>query len=52
MKAIIYLRKSTDREDKQVQSLEAQQKWCREYCEMHGFDVVKEISESKSAKQP
>jgi len=51
-KAIIYARKSTDREDKQIQSLEAQLNWCRDYAKSNNFEIVEEIIESKSAKQP
>jgi hypothetical protein len=52
MKAIIYCRKSTESEERQVQSLEAQQNWCREYANTNSFEVVEEIIESKSAKEP
>ena len=51
-KAIIYARKSTDREDKQIQSLEAQLNWCRDYAQSNNFEIIEEIIESKSAKQP
>jgi len=50
MKAIIYYRKSTDRDDKQANSLEHQLGNCRKTAESLGLDVVKEIGESKSAK--
>lgn len=52
MKSIIYCRKSTESEERQVQSLEAQLDWCREYCQSRGFEAVEEIIESKSAKNP
>ncbi len=52
MKAIIYCRKSTESEERQVQSLEAQENWCDEYAKSHNFFVVEKILESKSAKQP
>jgi DNA invertase Pin-like site-specific DNA recombinase len=50
MKAIIYYRKSTDRDDKQANSLEHQLGNCRKIAESNGFDVLKEIGESRSAK--
>ena len=52
MKAIIYCRKSTESEEKQVQSIEAQLDWCRNYAKNLNFEVVEEITEEKSAKQP
>ncbi len=52
MRAIVYCRKSTESEERQVQSLEAQENWCDEYVSQHGFEVVEKITESKSAKQP
>ncbi len=52
MKAIIYCRKSTDREDRQVQSLDDQIAWCRETAKSLGYEVVEEISEAISAKTP
>lgn len=50
MKAIIYYRKSTDRDDKQANSLEHQLANCRRIASVNGFDVIEEIGESKSAK--
>lgn len=50
MKAIIYYRKSTDREDKQANSLEHQLENCRKTVERYSLKVTKEIGESKSAK--
>lgn len=52
MKAIIYCRKSTDREDKQVQSLDDQLAWCRETAKTLGYEVIEEITEAISAKTP
>ena len=51
MKAVIYCRKSTDQEDKQIQSLEAQLIWTREYCNNNNLEIIEIIQESKSAKQ-
>lgn len=50
MKAIIYYRKSTDRDDKQANSLEHQLANCKRIASVNGFDVFEEIGESKSAK--
>lgn len=46
MKAIIYTRKSTDRKDTQVQSLDDQLKWCEDTAKSLGYEVVETISES------
>jgi len=50
MKAIIYYRKSTDRDDKQANSLEHQLENCRKTARSNSFEIVKEIGESRSAK--
>lgn len=50
MKAVIYYRKSTDRDDKQANSLEHQLANCKRIASVNGFDVLEEIGESKSAK--
>lgn len=52
MRAIIYCRKSTDRDDMQVQSIDTQLNWCLDYCKEQKFTIVETILESKSAKQP
>jgi site-specific DNA recombinase len=51
MKYIIYTRKSTDSEDKQVQSLESQLKELRSLAQKFNIEVVAEYSESQSAKK-
>jgi len=43
MKTIIYYRKSTDRDDKQANSLEHQLNNCRNTAERYGLEVFKEI---------
>lgn len=50
MKAIIYYRKSTDRDDKQANSLEHQLDNCRSVARRNLLDIYKEIGESRSAK--
>lgn len=49
----LYARKSTDTEDKQVQSLDDQVKYMREIAEQQGLHIIGDpIYESKSAKRP
>lgn len=50
MKAIIYYRKSTDRDDKQANSLEHQLANCKKVADMNALEVIEEIWESRSAK--
>jgi len=48
----IYCRKSQEDEDRQVLSLEAQEKECREYAAKNGIKIRKLLLESFSAKSP
>lgn len=50
MKAIIYYRKSTDRDDKQANSLEHQLGNCRNTAERLWLEICEEFWESRSAK--
>ena len=50
MKYIIYCRKSTDTDDKQVQSLDSQETELSRLAEAHGLEVVQILRESMSAK--
>ena len=52
MRYFIYARKSTDDEDRQVLSIEAQLKEVREYAQRENLVVIKEIVEAKTAKKP
>lgn len=52
MKTIIYCRKSTDREDRQVQSLTDQKKWCEDMAKTLEYEVVEVISEAITGKNP
>ena len=52
MKYFIYARKSTDDEDRQVLSIEAQLKELHEYAQRENVFVIKEIIEAKTAKKP
>jgi DNA invertase Pin-like site-specific DNA recombinase len=50
MKTIIYYRKSTDRDDKQANSLEHQLENCLRVAKKYELEVVEKIGESRSAK--
>lgn len=52
MKYIIYCRKSTDTEDRQVLSLESQENELDKIVKDNNLDVVSILKESKSAKEP
>ena len=51
-KYIIYARKSTDVEDKQVLSIEAQLVELRAYARNENLQIIDELVEKKSAKTP
>jgi len=51
-KYLLYARKSTDAEDRQVLSIESQINELREYAKKESLVVVDEFSEAKSAKCP
>ena len=52
MRLILYARKSSEGEDRQVQSLDDQTRLLRAHAIKHGLLVVEEMAESKSAKDP
>lgn len=52
MRYILYARKSSESEDRQVQSIEDQRRILRALADERGFDVAEEIEESHSAKDP
>ena len=52
MKYFIYVRKSTDDEDRQILSIEAQLVELRQYAERENLTVVSELVEAKTAKKP
>ena len=52
MRFIIYCRKSTDTEDKQLLSLESQEHELLQIAQNQGLNVVKTFQESMSAKEP
>ncbi|MCP4653341.1 MAG: recombinase family protein, partial [Candidatus Omnitrophica bacterium] len=51
-KYFLYIRKSTDEDDKQVLSLEAQKIELEEFALKEGLDIVESFSESQTAKCP
>ena len=52
MRYVLYARKSSESEDRQVQSIEDQTRVLRDLAAARGFDVAEEIQESRSAKDP
>ncbi len=52
MRAVIYARKSTESDDRQVQSLEDQLNVLRKLADKESLAVVEEYVESRSAKEP
>ena len=50
MKYIIYCRKSTDTEDKQVLSLESQENELKDLALKNNLEIVETFRESRSAK--
>ena len=49
---VLYARKSTEEDDQQIMSIEAQLFELREYAERERIEIVKEFTEAKSAKKP
>ncbi len=49
---VIYARKSTESDDRQVLSIDSQVREVRQLAERHGVDVSEVLTESKSAKAP
>ena len=52
MKYFIYTRKSTEDEERQVMSIEAQLAELHEYAKRENLEITEEFTESKSAKSP
>jgi len=52
MRYIIYTRKSTEDEDKQVLSIEAQFAELREFAAKEKLEIVASFQEAKTAKEP
>ncbi len=52
MKYFLYARKSTDEDDKQLLSIEAQLEELREYAAREGLEVAREFVEKMTAKEP
>ena len=51
-KYFLYIRKSTDEEDRQVLSLEAQLDECKEFAECESLEIIETFIEKKTAKVP
>ena len=51
-KYLLYCRKSTDEEDRQVLSIEAQLAELREFAVKEKLEIVDSLCESKTAKEP
>lgn len=51
-KYFLYIRKSTDEEDRQVLSLEAQLAELKEYAEKEHLEIIETFIEKKTAKVP
>jgi len=52
IKYFIYCRKSTEEEERQILSIEAQIQELRDYAKQNGLFVIKEFTECKTAKEP
>jgi len=52
LKYFIYCRKSSEEEERQILSIEAQLQELRDYAKQNNLFVIKEFSESKTAKEP
>ena len=51
-KYFLYARKSTEDDDKQIMSIEAQLFELREFARKENLEILEEFQESKSAKSP
>ena len=51
-KYFLYARKSTEDDDKQIMSIEAQLFELREFARKENLEILQEFQESKSAKKP
>lgn len=52
IKYFLYARKSTEEDDQQIMSIEAQLFELREYARKENIEIIEEFTESKSAKTP
>lgn len=52
VKYFLYIRKSTDEDDRQVLSLEAQETELLEFAQKERLDIVEIFRESQTAKEP
>lgn len=52
LKYVLYLRKSTEDEGRQIRSIKDQERDCKELAQRLGLNIVAVVSEQKSAKKP
>ena len=52
IKYFLYARKSTESEDRQIQSIDDQIRWMQRLAKESNFEIVEVLQESKSAKMP
>ena len=52
IKCLLYARKSTEDEDRQIMSIEAQLTELRQFARKENLRIIAEYTESKSAKEP
>jgi DNA invertase Pin-like site-specific DNA recombinase len=52
LKYVLYLRKSTEDEGRQIRSIKDQERDCREMAVRLGLNIVDVLHDKKSAKQP
>lgn len=52
VKYFIYCRKSSEEEERQILSIEAQLQELRDYAKQNSLAVVREFTESRTAKEP
>src|SRR6266567_3446796 len=48
LRAVIYCRVSTDKQEQDGESLEYQEEKCRQYADLHGIEVILVLKEAKS----
>ena len=52
LRYFLYARKSTDEEDRQILSIESQLIELREFAKKEDISIIREFTESKTAKEP
>lgn len=49
---VLYARKSTETEEKQIQSIDDQIKFCKDKAKAFGIEIIATFTDEKSAKAP